>query len=144
MRSSSNSRHPWLIMTPLTSDTLEYYGQFAAQGKLSGNERVVWHGTRRACSLGETGRTTPCMIPRCSLCSIIRGSLDPDRSTPILPPGSGRLGTGIYTSTKSSRYINSRHYRDESDADLRDSMPVGPTTTPVTTKAFRRHGRHCF
>lgn len=90
------------MMTLLASDKLEYYGQFAAQGRVHGNERILWHGTRRGCNLGETGQTTPCMIQRCSLCSMIRGSFDIDKFA--TNSSAGRFGTGIYTSTKASKY----------------------------------------
>jgi hypothetical protein len=98
-----SSQSAWL-MTSLVSDTLEYYGQFNAQGKPNGNERKLWHGTRRSCNLGETGQTTPCMIPRCSLCSIIQGSFDIDTYATHTP--AGRFGIGIYTSTKASKYVH--------------------------------------
>ena len=92
------------MMIPLASDTLEYYERFAAQGKLNGNERVLWHGTRRGCNLGEMGQTTPCMIPRCSLCSIIRGSFDVGKFASNTP--AGKFGIGIYTSTKASKCVH--------------------------------------
>ncbi|KAF9650501.1 hypothetical protein BDM02DRAFT_3140877 [Thelephora ganbajun] len=82
-------------------DTLEYYGRFAAQGKLIGNECVLWHSSRRSCSLGEAGQTTPCVIPGCCLCSIIRGSFDTGNSTTNTP--AGRFGAGIYASAKASK-----------------------------------------
>lgn len=87
------------------SDTLEYYGRFTAKGKSNGNERILWHGTRRGCNLGETGQTTPCTIPRCSLCSIIRGSSGTGKSVTDTPIG--RFGTGIYTFTKAFKYVPS-------------------------------------
>ena len=88
---------------PLTSDTLEYYGRFTAKGRSNGNERVLWHGTRRSCNLGETGQTTPCMIPRCSLCSVIRGSFANDKFAANTP--ARRFGIGIYTSIKASKCV---------------------------------------
>ena len=104
------------MTVPPASDTLEYYGRFATQGKLNGNERSLWHGTRRGCNLGETGRTTLCTAPRCLLCSIIRGSFDISKFATTTP--AGRFGPGIYTSTKASKYVSSnrlvRSWRGES------------------------------
>lgn len=94
-------------MTSLASGTLEYYGHFAAQGIRNGNERTLWLGTRRGCTIGETGQKTPCRTPcrtsNCSLCSIIRGSFDIGKSMTSTP--AGRFGLGIYTSTKSSKCV---------------------------------------
>jgi len=103
------------MTTRLASDSLEYYGQFAARGKLAGNERTLWHGTRRSCNLGEAGQTTPCIIQRCSLCSAIRGSFDTSKFTTNTP--AERFGAGIYTSSKTSKCVPSnrlaRPWRDE-------------------------------
>ena len=86
------------------SDQLEYYGQFEPRGKYIGNECLLWHGTRRVCNLGESGNTTPCTNPGCSLCSIIRGSFDATRVT--TNTGWARFGAGIYTSTRSSKWVH--------------------------------------
>lgn len=85
-------------------DRLEAIGQFSAKGKYPGNERLLWHGTYRACSLGEAGQNVFCTDSDCSLCSIARGSFN------ITSARAGRwqrYGLGIYTSSKSSK---SDHY----------------------------------
>ena len=81
-------------------DILEAKGQFSAQGKYPGNEHLLWHGTTRACNLGESGKTAFCTNSRCYLCSIARGSFNvahPKRHAWL------RFGPGIYTSSKSSK-----------------------------------------
>jgi hypothetical protein len=41
-----------------------------------GNEQRRFHGTKRACLVGDKGNTTLCTSDQCSLCRIIRGSYD--------------------------------------------------------------------
>lgn len=82
-------------------DTLEFYGKFTMKGRTEGNERVLWHGTRRGCYLGERNQNNLCQIPRCSLCSVIRGASGERKLAADTP--TGRFGTGIYTYTKASK-----------------------------------------
>ncbi len=58
------------------SASVESRGQFTKQGKLPGNERDGWHGTRRECQLGNEGKTRFCTSITCSLCGIIKTSFD--------------------------------------------------------------------
>ncbi|KAL4075066.1 hypothetical protein V8B97DRAFT_1949297 [Scleroderma yunnanense] len=67
-----------------------------------GNERLLFHGTNRACLLGETGNNVLlCSLRDCSLCSILRTSFD------VTKCGSKnafkRFGHGIYTTSCSSK-----------------------------------------
>ena len=71
-------------------------------GKTPGNENRRWHGTRRKCNIGDRGVTTLCTNPRCSLCSIIESSFDVGFYRGAT--GWGRFGTGIYTSSTSSKF----------------------------------------
>jgi len=81
-------------------DKLEAKGKFAAQGKYPGNEYLLWHGTTRACHLGEPGQHIFCDSRTCSLCSIARGSFNmASANTGVWQ----RYGPGIYTSSKSSK-----------------------------------------
>ncbi|KAK7682517.1 hypothetical protein QCA50_014317 [Cerrena zonata] len=68
----------------------------------AGSEALLFHGTNRACLLGETPENVmPCKLPQCSLCFIIRESFDVRRC------GNknkfARFGKGIYTSACSSK-----------------------------------------
>lgn len=67
-----------------------------------GNEHLLFHGTNRACLLGEIGNNVVlCSLQDCSLCSILRTSFDVKRC------GSKnafkRFGHGIYTTSCSSK-----------------------------------------
>lgn len=43
----------------------------------AGNEKLLFHGTNRACLLGETSRNILlCGLKECYLCSILRSSFD--------------------------------------------------------------------
>ncbi|KAG8997536.1 hypothetical protein FRB90_012489, partial [Tulasnella sp. 427] len=79
------------------------------------NERYLFHGTHRYCSVGERDNDTElCEHSICSFCSILRTSFS------ISKAGSAgrlfqRFGTGIYTSSVSSKaddYSNEHVYRE--------------------------------
>ncbi|KAF9790536.1 hypothetical protein BJ322DRAFT_999788 [Thelephora terrestris] len=79
-------------------DTVEARGNFQALGWQPGNEKLLWHGTRRKCYIGSPGVTTFCNDPGCSLCCILQRSYDLNFCV------KGRMfGTGIYTSSASSK-----------------------------------------
>jgi hypothetical protein len=82
---------------------METYGQFMALRKKEGNERQLWHGTGRVCNLGDPGNTTPCANRGCALCSIVRGSFDVSKVTAYT--GWARFGAGIYTTSRSSKWV---------------------------------------
>ncbi|KAG9010486.1 hypothetical protein FRB90_007799 [Tulasnella sp. 427] len=70
---------------------IEAKGNFAAQGKPEGNEHRRWHGTHRACTVGDTANNlTLCVNAACRLCSIIRVSFQTSSSV--------CASSGIYTS----------------------------------------------
>ncbi|KAI0777848.1 hypothetical protein BC629DRAFT_1582775 [Irpex lacteus] len=60
-------------------DVVEARGQFKVIGRALGNENRRWHGTKRACRIGDKGHTNLCSSTSCSLW--------------------GAFGTGIYTSS---------------------------------------------
>ncbi|PSR86934.1 hypothetical protein PHLCEN_2v5282, partial [Hermanssonia centrifuga] len=71
-------------------------------GSESGNSRRRWHGTARACILGDNDDETQfCQSPDCFLCSIIQSSFD--KAQFLQSTNFGRFGHGIYTSATSSK-----------------------------------------
>ncbi|CAL1717323.1 unnamed protein product [Somion occarium] len=65
----------------------------------AGTEALLFHGTNRACLLGETpNNLKPCKLPKCCLCSIIRESFDVQKCG-----NKHNFGKGIYTSSCSSK-----------------------------------------
>ncbi|KAH0833183.1 ADP-ribosylation [Lanmaoa asiatica] len=83
-----------------------------------GNEKLLFHGTNRACLLGESSASVLlCGLQQCYLCSIVRSSFDVSKcgrsirslSLPALISLSGsknsfkRFGHGIYTTSCSSK-----------------------------------------
>ncbi|EIM84805.1 ADP-ribosylation [Stereum hirsutum FP-91666 SS1] len=73
-----------------------------SSGYPDGNAKRRWHGTTRTCRLGDTSSHSQiCNDLRCSLCSIIETSFD------VVKSGKktdwGRFGSGIYTSSTSSK-----------------------------------------
>lgn len=68
-----------------TSDIVEIYNAYRSdiESKMKNskanspaNEQRRWHGTKRACQLGDKGITVLCSFGSCSLCQIIRESFD--------------------------------------------------------------------
>ena len=91
-----------------------------------GNEVYRWHGTRRACNLGDSyNHENLCAQPTCSLCNIIRNSFDLGlanskngwgryvhnlsitlRRATVMTLALHRFGRGIYSTATSSKYIS--------------------------------------
>ena len=82
-------------------NAVEARGCFTTLGLNPGNQRRRWHGTNRKCNIGDDGRTSFCSSSRCSLCRIIKTSFDV--SLAKQKTGWGRFGSGIYTSSVSSK-----------------------------------------
>jgi hypothetical protein len=85
---------------------VEVRGGFTTMGLSPGNQRLRWHGTNRNCNVGDSGRTSLCRSPHCSLCRIIKTSFDVAHSKKNT--GCGRFGQGIYTSSTSSKLVGYR------------------------------------
>jgi len=97
---------------------LEYHDSVRrVTGKSSGIEHLLFHGTSRACALGETEDDVRlCRLSRCGLCSIIRSSFDVNLCG--TKHNFSRFGQGIYTticSSKADDYCSS----ERSDLKLR-------------------------
>jgi len=66
--------------------------------------RLLFHGTRRVCALGEaSGNVQLCDSPECSLCCICRSSFDIARHGTGKGSSFMRFGAGIYTTSCSSK-----------------------------------------
>lgn len=78
------------------------------------NERLVFHGTPRHCSLGEWESWTDlCSKPLCSLCGVLRESFSVARAGTAPDRNFLRFGYGIYTTNMSSKaddYTNDLPY----------------------------------
>ncbi|PCH44629.1 ADP-ribosylation [Wolfiporia cocos MD-104 SS10] len=73
-------------------------------GLPNGNSSRRWHGTTRACQIGDDyslRNATICQSPACSVCSIIRTSFQNAHFGRRF--NYGRFGSGIYTSATSSK-----------------------------------------
>ncbi|KAH8827663.1 hypothetical protein DL96DRAFT_1599850 [Flagelloscypha sp. PMI_526] len=97
-----NKPHPTVrrmfkIVNARESDA--YYESYAMQ---VGNERRRFHGTTRACQVGEHDAATRlCRSSLCSLCGILRSSFNIDLFG--ANRGAGRFGRGIYSTSVSSK-----------------------------------------
>ncbi|KAI0715566.1 ADP-ribosylation [Fomitopsis betulina] len=67
-----------------------------------GNSKRRWHGTVRACTVGDSqGQSALCNDVLCALCNIIRSSFHVAKAGQRT--NFGRFGAGIYTSATSSK-----------------------------------------
>lgn len=84
---------------------LQYRKQVQARVRArneAGNEKLLFHGTNRACLLGESSRNVLlCGLKECYLCSILRSSFDVKKCG--TKNAFKRFGHGIYTSACSSK-----------------------------------------
>ena len=88
------------LTTPNFSNSVEARGHFTKVNRQPGNVNRRWHGTRKKCSLGDKGCTTFCSDTQCALCCIIKTSFDVKKAS------KGQFGTGIYTSSTSSKFAS--------------------------------------
>eukprot|EP00897_Mesotaenium_endlicherianum_P005048 jgi/Mesen1/4571/ME000232S03818 len=63
-----------------------------------GNERMRYHGTTLACSLGIASSSTLCNLGTCHLCNILKGGFKLKKAAGFL-----RFGRGIYCTATSSK-----------------------------------------
>ncbi|KIM28480.1 hypothetical protein M408DRAFT_69587 [Serendipita vermifera MAFF 305830] len=107
-------------------DGVENQRQFAKKSMTRGNEQYRWHGSSRACQLGEHGQTTFCKIQTCGTCGIIKSNFDVHKFKRW-----GRFGKGIYssqTTSKSHQYTNNlQDPKSPWSALLLNSVVVGNT-----------------
>ncbi|KZT01540.1 ADP-ribosylation [Laetiporus sulphureus 93-53] len=83
-------------------EALSQSGCLPSQSRERAIEELLFHGTTRACLLGDTPyNTLPCNLPQCSLCKIIRESFDVKCCG--LKNAFSRFGAGIYTTSCSSK-----------------------------------------
>ena len=89
-----------LIHARDNSGQLEARGRFTSRKKISRNENHRWHGTTRTYSNGNKGVTEFWSNPSCSFRCI--GKTPYDHSLPV---STGKLGSEIYTSATSSKFV---------------------------------------
>ncbi|KAF9243538.1 ADP-ribosylation [Melanogaster broomeanus] len=90
---------------PVLEPYLTYRFQTAVRAKdKRGNEKLLFHGTNRACLLGESsGNVVLCSLKQCYLCSILRGSFDVSKCGKCSKNAFKRFGHGIYTTSCASK-----------------------------------------
>jgi len=88
-------------------DAVERRGNFQSQGMSAGNQCRRWHGTTRACTLGDDPKNAKlCGQSGCALCNILKTSFNLS-----FVSGVNKFGSGIYassTSAKADDYSNNK------------------------------------
>jgi len=75
------------------------YSQSIIQHQGKHAEKMLFHGTKRACQLGDSPhRNRPCHFPECNLCHILKCTFSLGTAA-----ASGLFGPGIYTTTRASK-----------------------------------------
>ena len=137
--SSSYLISSWFTESLDNSDSVEAKHNFASKGLPRGNENRRWHGTRRKCKLGDKGVKNFCGDSDCSLCRIVKTSLDLKYFKEAT--GWGRFGEGIYTSSTSSKFVPPNESLLKMHLTLRFHR-LGPMTIRKT--GLLPSGRRCF
>ncbi|KAF9474500.1 ADP-ribosylation [Pholiota conissans] len=82
-----------------TAEGLQHLANFSEYSNRVGNVEMLFHGTQRVCSIGETtDSVTVCTSQECNLCNIVRGSYDMEKAK-----GKRMFGSGIYSTQVSSK-----------------------------------------
>ncbi|KAH7925823.1 ADP-ribosylation [Leucogyrophana mollusca] len=99
----------------------------------SGNEKLLFHGTNRACLIGEKpNNVILCSLRECYLCSILRSSFDVNKCG--AKNTFKRFGHGIYTTACSSK-ADDYSYNASEDARFHVMM----VSRVVVGKPYRRY-----
>ncbi|KAJ8463870.1 hypothetical protein ONZ45_g17432 [Pleurotus djamor] len=81
---------------------------YEAYRKRVGNQQYMWHGTQRACTIGDdNSKVTACHHPQCSVCHILRATLDPSKAKK-----SSMFGIGAYVSPSSSKSADPHYLKN--------------------------------
>ncbi|KIM29445.1 hypothetical protein M408DRAFT_328714 [Serendipita vermifera MAFF 305830] len=102
---SKTVKHVYIVLVSATNmqryeryrQAIEAKRNCSQTGLDAGNQQRRWHGTKRACKIGDPGNTTLCTSSSCALCSIIRSSFS------MTYASAGCFGRGLYTSSTSSK-----------------------------------------
>ncbi|KAF9035285.1 hypothetical protein BJ165DRAFT_1533777 [Panaeolus papilionaceus] len=96
---------------------LAHMSKFSDYSNRVGNTQMMFHGTKRACRIGETPEAvTACNRSDCNICCILRGSYDMEKAK-----GARMFGPGIYSTKVSSKADD---YTGNSDSTLRTSTMI--------------------
>ncbi|KDQ59291.1 hypothetical protein JAAARDRAFT_68789 [Jaapia argillacea MUCL 33604] len=94
-----------------------------------GNEQYMWHGTTRACTIGDdNSQVTACQLHNCSVCHILRATLDPSKSSK-----KSMFGIGAYVAPSSSKSYDPKYLKNADPQNspnlvmLRCAVAVGRT-----------------
>ncbi|KAJ6462084.1 hypothetical protein C8R45DRAFT_841775, partial [Mycena sanguinolenta] len=83
-----------------------------------------FHGTKRACYIGEDARhLSPCNRSNCNLCGILRSGFDIKKANPGSMFGSGIYSTEI--SSKANNYVWNEHIRSKLHAMIMCDIVLG-------------------
>lgn len=112
-------KHPAMPNKPMPGPVVKLYKiysreqhmkRFRAYKSRVGNPRRRWHGTTRACRIGDDPANSGfCSTQGCSMCGILQNSFMLAKAGKAGPSSYQRFGQGIYSSATSSKaydYIN--------------------------------------
>ncbi|EED81023.1 predicted protein [Postia placenta Mad-698-R] len=89
-----------IVQRPMYATNYKTYQHLPIVRSRVGNELRRWHGTKRECTIGNGGNATPCTSRTCSLCYILRSTVDAAQYP-------GGLIHSSSTSDKSDQYSDS-------------------------------------
>ncbi|KAF8193784.1 hypothetical protein BJ912DRAFT_231340 [Pholiota molesta] len=125
-----------------TAAGLEHLGKFSDYCNRVGNVQMLFHGTQRACRIGETSTSvTACTSQECNLCNILRGSYNMERAK-------GRMfGPGIYStrvSSKADDYSNTSDPSVYTRVMIVNHVALGRSKTMYEASHDMQHAPHLY
>jgi len=122
---------------------LTHLGKFSDYSNKVGNTQMMFHGTKRACSIADNPRNVLCCTASdCNLCCILRGSYNMERAK-----GARMFGPGIYSSLVSSKadiYAINANGSVRSQVMIINQVSLGRTKTMYEASHDMQHAPHLY
>jgi len=126
-----------------SSTGLVHLGKFSDYSNKVGNTQMLFHGTKRACRIGESPtEVTSCTRDDCNLCKILRGSYNMERAK-----GARMFGPGIYSTLASSKaddYVSNAENNLRTRVMIVNHVALGRTKTMYEASHDMQHAPHLF
>jgi len=122
---------------------LTHLGKFSDYSNKVGNTQMMFHGTKRACTVADNPRNVACCTASdCNLCCILRGSYNMERAK-----GARMFGPGIYSSLVSSKadiYSMNKNGTMRSRVMIINQVSLGRTKMMFEASHDMQHAPHLF
>jgi len=122
---------------------LIHLGKFSDYSNKVGNTQMMFHGTKRACTIADNPQSVVCCKGTdCNLCCILRGSYNMERAK-----GARMFGPGIYSSLVSSKadiYSSNVNGSMKNRVMIVNQVSLGRTKTMYEASHDMQHAPHLY